>query len=787
MTAPTPNTNRLIHESSPYLLQHARNPVDWFPWGEEAFTEARRRDVPIFLSVGYATCYWCHVMERESFESEGVAKVLNELFVCIKVDREQRPDLDDIYMQAVQAYTQGRGGWPMSVWLTPPGARSDTDPGLEPFFAGTYFPPTDDPRFNRPSLASLSTSIADAWKTRRTEVLEQARQTADLIREQLAADAEPVRIDATQLAQGVETLLRTYDPEHAGFGKGPTKFPQPVYLDFLMQVLPGIEDPAAQQAVDHAVRHTLDRMALGGIHDHLAGGFHRYSVDPRWEVPHFEKMLYDNAQLATTYATRFLRAGDAFDARVLRKTLDYIMREMTDAKGGFYSAQDAEARHREGLTFLWTPEQFREVLAEQDAEFAARVFGLDNPANFRDPHHPDDPPSHVLAMPARPEVLAAREGMSVDAFWERLDEINTRLLAHRRSRPQPITDDKILAGWNGLMIAGMSDGARALKDEKYLDAAERAARFVMEKMAPAGDGELMRVWRDGKTSTPAFLEDYAMMAQGLSSLARAQSVFLRDAEWSKSRAAALVLRAFERFCDENGVLYDTRKDQPDLIVRTRSVYDGAIPCAVSIMLNALLDLYELTGQGAYLDRARRAMASMSRAVRDSPVGSINSTRALMRVLRADPGFPDSLGEDDAGPVVLERPPVEVFAPGERLTIKREGWAELPIELRIGEGFHINAPEPGVEGMVGLAVRLEGGAGLDLELDAPVGEAYTGGALPEGEGRLMVYRGTVRLTIRLRQRGAVSGRPIIVITYQACTDEACFAPEQVELDVALDAE
>ncbi|MCA9281280.1 MAG: DUF255 domain-containing protein [Phycisphaerales bacterium] len=789
---PTPpsdtHTNRLAAESIPYLLQHAHNPVDWYPWGEEAFAEARRRGVPIFLSVGYATCYWCHVMERESFENETVAKVLNEHFVCIKVDREQRPDIDDIYMQAVQLYTQGHGGWPMSVWLTPPGARSDDDPGLEPFFAGTYFPPVDDPRFQRPGFANLCANISAAWKDKRDEVLKQAEQTTALIREQLAAETEPVRIDETQLAEGVQTLLRIYDADNGGFGGGTTKFPQPVYLDFLMTVAPGIDDPAARNAVDNAIRRTLDKMALGGINDHLAGGFHRYSVDPRWEVPHFEKMLYDNAQLATTYATRYLQTGDQLDARVVRNTLDYVLREMTDSKGGFYSAQDAEAQHREGLTFLWTPEEVRAVLGDDDGAFACRVYSLDKTANFRDPHHPDDPPSHVLVMGARPDELARREGMSTDKFYARLDAVNDALHAHRKRRPQPTTDDKVLAGWNGLMIGAMSDGARALGDEKYLDAAEKAARFVMGSMRTEGGG-LMRVWRAGTLRTSAFLEDYAFLAQGLCALAQAEKASGRDADWAKKSADWCISRAFIEFGAGNGALFDTREGQVDLLVRTRSVYDGAVPSASGVMIHALMDMHDLTGEAPYLDRARSVLASMSGAIKASPVGSINATRALARVMRTDPGFPDSLGAPDAGPLVLDKAPVEVFAPGERITVTRERWAALEIELRIADGFHINAVDPGVEGMIGLGVRIEGGAGVEMELDAPAAHAYTGGVLPpprEGEGPLMVYEGTVRLTIRLRRTDDEwRGNPIIVMTYQACTDDACLAPEQIELDVALD--
>ncbi|HVZ94640.1 MAG TPA: DUF255 domain-containing protein, partial [Phycisphaerales bacterium] len=404
--AKTPNL--LSRETSPYLLQHAHNPVPWMPWGPAAFDEARRRDVPIFLSIGYSTCYWCHVMERESFEDEAIGRALGEHFVCIKVDREERPDVDDIYMTAVQLMTR-RGGWPMSVWLTPPGAKDTNDTGLEPFYAGTYFPA--EPRHGMPSLPQLVEGISEAWKSNRAQVLEQASSIADAIREQLAHRADPAPIGEKQIAQAVSQLLRLYEPNHGGFGRAP-KFPQPVFLEFLLDARRAITDPAALASIDRAVRHTLDAMALGGLLDQLGGGFHRYSTDEKWLVPHFEKMLYDNAQLASIYARAYAIGKDEFDARILRRTLDYVLREMTDPEtGAFFSAQDAEVDGREGLNYLWTREELAAALGGEEAAFASWVYGLDGGPNFRDPHHHDEPARNVLFLRARPEVLSRERAM----------------------------------------------------------------------------------------------------------------------------------------------------------------------------------------------------------------------------------------------------------------------------------------------------------------------------------------------------------------------------------------
>jgi len=775
-----PRINRLASQTSPYLLQHAHNPVDWYPWGEEAFAEARRRDVPIFLSVGYSTCYWCHVMERESFEDEATARVMNEHFVCIKVDREERPDVDDLYMVATQMYT-GRGGWPMSVMLEPQ--------GLRPFWAGTYFPP--EPRHGLPAFTHVLESLARAWREQREEVLRQAETLAGAVRDHLGTEPARAPIGRDQVAHAVASLLRSHDRAHGGFGgeAGP-KFPQPAYLDLLMAFRRAASDEEARRAVDAAVRLTLDRMACGGIFDQVGGGFHRYSVDGRWVVPHFEKMLYDNGQLAATYATAASVLGDAFYARTTRRILDYVLREMMTEEGAFASAQDAEVSGREGLNYLWTREQMIAALGPDDGAWAAKVYGLDAGPNFRDPHHPEDEPANVLLLAARPEELARREGVSTDEFLARLDAINERLEAERGRRPQPHRDDKVLCGWNGLMIAGLAEGSIALGDDRYRDAAERAAAFILATMQPPGGrGGLFRVYRAGVAHTEAVLEDYALLVRGLLALYRSGGAF--KPRWLRA-IEELLAAAEARFADGSGGYYDTTADRPDLFIRARSTYDGAVPSGVSVMINNLLDLHEITGEERYLDRAAACLDAISGAIAASPVSTANSTLALLRLI-VTPGGERRLASRaapvpaaaPASPAAPEEPlPLEVYASTDRVAVKEGDPAGFVAEIVIRDGLHLIAADPG-EGAAGLAgarFEIAGGAGVNVYADWPAGEPYGGGGQ---EGGVLAYTGRVTVPVLLERAGEWVGRPILVLRYQACTDTECLAPGAVELAVAID--
>ncbi|MCC6659671.1 MAG: thioredoxin domain-containing protein [Phycisphaerales bacterium] len=759
-------TNRLARESSPYLLQHAHNPVDWWPWGTEAFAEARRRNVPIFLSIGYSTCYWCHVMERESFENSAIAALLNERFVCIKLDREEHPDIDEVYMAAVQM-TTGRGGWPMSVFLEPN--------ELRPFWAGTYFPPV--PARGLPSFPQIVASVSAAWRDRRAEVLGQAGEIADAVREHLGQRGSPAPIGVPQVAGAVSALLTTYDHLRGGFGDAP-KFPQPVYLDLLLAFLPFAGDDQSRAAVEAALRHTLDRMAIGGMFDQVGGGFHRYSVDAEWTVPHFEKMLYDNALLAGVYARASECFADAHFVRVTRRTLDYVLREMTLPSGGFFSAQDAEVAGREGLNYLWTEAEFRAALPGDDADFAVRVYGLDAGPNFHDPHHPDAPPASVPRLADRPDRIAAAMGVAPAGFHARLDRVNTTLYGVRSGRTQPRIDTKVLVGWNGLMISALGVAGKLLAEPRYLDAAERAAAAVLDSPRTP-DGGLPRSM--GST-LPAVLEDYAAFVAALADLHRAG----RDGGGRYLDAArTLALEAAARFGDGSGGYLDSQAGASDLFVRPRSTYDGAIPCGTSIMANALVTLREVTGEHRWLDAAAAAIASISGAIAASPVSTSNSTRALLRILVSDPALmprliPGAAADPPARPA--EFTPVQVFASQDRLSIREGTPATLSLRLVIAPGYHINAadPQPGRESpLIGLRADCSRGAGLAVYADYPDGQPY--GA----DGSMRVHRGETEFDVVVERSGPWSGHPVLTVTFQACTDTECLEPATVELDVALD--
>ncbi len=771
--------NLLADETSPYLLQHQFNPVEWHPWGSEALEEARRRGCLIFLSVGYSTCYWCHVMERESFEDEGVAAVMNERFVCIKVDREERSDVDDIYMRAVQIYQQGRGGWPMSVWLTPPGARGPDDPGLEPVYAGTYFPKAQGR--GRVSFPEICANIDDAWKAQPQAVLTQAAQATASIREQLGRATEAVRVGESAVGQAIALLVRIYDRQNGGFGSAP-KFPQPVYLEFLMAVEESIDDAPTRGVVRDAIRKTLDAMAKGGMYDQVGGGFHRYSTDEKWIVPHFEKMLYDNGQLASLYAKASQTDyGTDLDRRIAREVCDYVLKEMRDGSGAFWSAQDAEVNAREGQNYLWTRGQFDEVLGEDDAAFAALVFGVNKGTNFRDPHHPEDGKFNVLVLTADDGEMSEKFKMEARAYRERLENVRERLYASRALRDQPITDDKVIAGWNGLMMRGFAETAVALGEATYLNAARGGADALWTQMR-ADDGGLLRTMREGHAKTDAVLEDYALVVSGLLAIERAARAMGEDSGGSLERAIELIDIAEERFGDptKSGVLYDTEAGRSDLIVRAVSAYDGAVPCGMSVMAMSFVELHELTGKRAWLERAVDTIGAMGGTVKESPVGSAVATRALYYVLGVDGNAMTRLPVSD-GAEPMESP-VQIMSDTERVSIGDAGTT-LKVRLVIDEGWHVTAAEPGAEGLIGLDVRMAGGDGVRLSIEYPEGEELR----IEGiDGAVRVYEGTVELEITLERDGAAwSGRPMIVVRYQACTDRACYEPMVVSLDVAID--
>jgi uncharacterized protein YyaL (SSP411 family) len=559
--------NRLINETSPYLLQHAHNPVNWHPWDDEALQMAKEQDRPILLSVGYSACHWCHVMEHESFEDQETAQLMNKLFVNIKVDREERPDLDAIYMQAVQAMT-GQGGWPMTVFLTP---------DLVPFFGGTYFPPT--PRYGMPSFQQVLHSVASAYRDRRAEIEQTAqRLLAHLSRSAVpASGAGDLRVETLDAAY--HALAREFDAAHGGFGDKP-KFPPSMDLEFLLRVFRRTGWPKAWEMVDL----TLRKMALGGMYDQLGGGFHRYSVDERWLVPHFEKMLYDNALLSRVYLHAYQVSGDPFFRRVVEETLDYVLREMTSPEGGFYSTQDADSEGEEGKFFVWMPDEVDALLGAEDGPMFRAYFDVSEAGNFEH--------KNILHIDRTAEGVAARLGVTLERLTEVVEQGKQILFDAREKRIKPGRDDKMLTAWNGLMLASMAEAGAVLDRQDYVRAAVRAADFLLAHMRDE-DRRLLRSYKDGESKFDAYLEDHAYLADGL--LALFQATF--DVRWLEE-ARALADEMLDRFWDEEaGGFFDTASDHADqaLIIRPKNITDNAIPSGNAVAASVLLQLSILVG------------------------------------------------------------------------------------------------------------------------------------------------------------------------------------------------
>ena len=587
-------TNRLAGQTSPYLLQHAHNPVDWYPWGEEALERARREDKPIFLSVGYAACHWCHVMERESFEDEATAALMNERFVSIKVDREERPDLDGIYMDAVQALNQGQGGWPMSVFLTPDG---------KPFYAGTYFP--REPRFGMPSFTQVLTGLAEAWLARRDDVEQQGARLIDAIAraEAIPGSTEPLGVEIEREAS--DRLRHAFDPAWGGFGGAP-KFPQPMTLDFLLRMaVRGTADALDMVAV------TLNRIAAGGIHDHVGGGFARYSTDATWRVPHFEKMLYDNAQLAQLYARSWLLTRDARHREIASSTLAYLAREMQHPDGGFFSSQDADSEGVEGKFFTWEWSELVDLVGEP----VAAAFGATSVGNWEG--------TNVLWRPEPVDVIAARYGMDAEDLRTQMDAARSALFRARERRVRPGTDDKVLTAWNALAIRAFAEAGRAFGEPELVRTATRCAAFVWDNLQDER-GRLLRSWRNGSAGGPGFADDYALLSAAMLTLfeTTADVRWFRAARWLGDELIRL-------FHDEaGGGFFQTGSDAERLVVRPKDLYDNAVPSANSAAAEALLRLALFTGEAGY----ERAGVSALRLVRDlmahAPTGFGHALSAL---------------------------------------------------------------------------------------------------------------------------------------------------------------
>lgn len=569
--------NRLINEKSPYLLQHAHNPVDWHPWGEEAFAKAKVEDKPIFLSIGYSTCHWCHVMERESFEDEEVAELLNRYFVSIKVDREERPDIDSIYMTVCQTMT-GHGGWPLTVFMTP---------DAKPFYAGTYFPKTD--RMGMPGLLTLLKRIHELWQEKRDELTEITEKIVQAMKERTSGS---LRMDPDELiTKAYEALRMSFDSVFGGFGSSP-KFPTPHNLIFLLRYWYVHKDSMALSMVGK----TLDAMYRGGIFDHIGFGFCRYSTDSKWLVPHFEKMLYDNALLAIAYLEAYRATRREKYADVARQIFTYVLRDMTSPEGAFYSAEDADSEGEEGRFYLWTLDEVREVLGDKDGRRFARLFDITNGGNFEGKNIPN------------------RISIQVSASdWEFIERCRNQLFQRREQRPRPFRDDKILTSWNSLMIAALAMGGRILEDHRYTEAAERACRFLLKKLVRA-DGRLLAAYRDSSATIPAYADDYAFLIWGLLELY--ETTYKPE---YLNKALELNEALLELFWDsQDGGLFLYGSDSEQLIVRPKEVYDGALPSGNSVAALNLLKLSHLSGRADLSELAQKLFKTFNPEVSLSP-------------------------------------------------------------------------------------------------------------------------------------------------------------------------
>ncbi len=765
-------TNRLAAESSPYLLLHAHNPVDWYPWGPEALTKAKAEDKPIFLSVGYSTCFWCHVMERESFSDPAVAALMNEEFVNIKVDREERLDLDEIYMLATQVL-HGQGGWPNSVFLTP---------DLLPFFAGTYFPPLDSR--GMPGFPTVLRSMIHAWKERRADVEQQGAELGEAIRRHLA-EIEPYTGElpgAEPLERALGSLREKFDPTWGGFGGAP-KFPSPANLFHLLAMAE--PDSAHSGPAAMMLSATLDAMARGGIYDQLAGGFHRYATDREWKVPHFEKMLYDNGLLLEVYAREFGRSANPEAARIVRETAGFLAREMTlpdpegkpGTGGAFWSAIDAETGGREGAYYVWTRDELDLGLGAEGATFLAPIFGFHAEPFFEESRY-------VLHLPRALDVQAKERRLTRDELLAEIAPLRARLLEVRSRRRRPATDDKILADWNGTAIAGLAVAGRTLAEPALVEQARRAADFVLVHLRSAS-GTLLHSWRRGSGRIEAGLTDYVYFVRGLLRLHEATG----ETRWL-DEAARLTDEQERRLGSPRGGFFNSA-DAPDLLVRGKEVFDGAMPGANGVAAHNLLDLLAATGEERFAALAERTLRSFAPLVVRHPEGAKTMALAMARFARVEPkgSFPTagslrsgegiasaaffSVKGGSGSPGDLESLAQEVVELSLRSDVADSaGRRPFVLTAVVAEGWHLDAD-----------LRVEG---VNLELDAasmvfpqPEVTGEPGSSLYQ-----QAFRGKVIIAGRARSAPGADAEPALRVAYQACDDRRCLPPAEKTISFPL---
>ncbi len=600
--------NRLSKENSPYLLQHSGNPVDWFPWGSEAFTKAAEEDKPVFLSIGYSTCHWCHVMEKESFEDKETARMMNDVFISIKVDREERPDIDGIYMQVCQMLT-GSGGWPLTIIMTP---------DKKPFFAGTYFP--KESRFGRPGMKELIPQIKNLWTTKRDEINKSASEIVNALSvETKKGSAAP---GETFIEKAVKEFRDRFDSEYGGFGTSP-KFPSPHNLSFLLRYYKSFKNENALEMVEK----TLDQMRRGGIYDHIGYGFHRYSTDRQWLVPHFEKMLYDQALLTISYVELYQVTGEELYKKTAEEILEYVLRDMTSPEGGFYSAEDADSEGEEGKFYLWTKDEFEKVVGK-DSDLLSIIFNLKPEGNFSDPLNDNTEPCNILHLKNTLNELSAETGLAEEVLKDKIDRAREKLFEAREPRVPPYKDDKILTDWNGLMICAFAKAARAFKNSLYEDAAAKAVKFIMTNLRTK-DGRLLHRFRNGEAGITGNLDDYAFMISALIDLY--ETTF--DVGLLKTAIEFNDLMITHFYDSINGGFFFTPDYGEELITRNKEIYDGAIPSGNSIAVQNLLKLGKITGNASLEDKADETLHFFSEQINRMPSAFANSISGLITAYR----------------------------------------------------------------------------------------------------------------------------------------------------------
>ncbi len=733
--------NRLALESSPYLRQHAHNPVDWYPWGDEAFETARRENRPVFLSIGYSSCHWCHVMEKESFESEEIARFLNAHFVSIKVDREERPDVDDVYMTAVQL-TSGRGGWPLSAFLLP---------DRKPFFAGTYLPPDD--RRGRPGFLTLLKRLEAAWREKRADLESGAARIAAEVAAASGLTARDASEPLTPASLGLLgcALSRLFDPHNGGFGDAP-KFPPHLALAWLLR-----RGAAGDGAALTMAEATLEAMALGGIRDHLGGGFHRYSTDANWLLPHFEKMLTDNTQLLGVYARAYALTGNDLFARVARETGEYLLREMTGPEGGFYASTDADSEGEEGKYFAWDPSEIRDVLGEDEGEYFCEWYGVRPEGNFRDEATGRFTGRSILFLSKK--IIPASE--------ERLAPARAALLAARSRRVPPALDDKRIAGWIALAVSGLAIAGRILNEGRFLDAARAGARFLLEDCRD-GAGQLQRTFKDGVAKIPAFLEDEAFFVHALLDLAEADDESGPGVWQDEAVAAAASMRARFKRKDGPGFTFSGEGNE-ELLVNARDLFDKATPSSSGAAAWALARLALKTGDPDLAGEAREAVDEVSWLMARSPHGMESWYFAYETLLEF---------EDRYGLLPLAEPPLRVEGVAVEPRVVRGGKGVIHLRLTISEGWHLQGPD-------GLRIEPTGGSEFTFEeifLPAPVRMEDTGGEVVSG------WHGTFETNIpfSVSRKASKGKRDVIVRTrYRACGEGACRPDAALSLSVPVE--